>query len=53
MPIRHDPAHALLKGDDMWLLTNFGFFSIVQKKGTKNLTIRARMKVDLDELRGQ
>ena len=35
----------------MWLFTNFGFFSVVQKTGTKNLTIRARVKADLDTLR--
>ncbi len=35
----------------MWLFTNIGFFSAVQKPGTNNLTIRARVKADLDALR--
>jgi 8-oxo-dGTP pyrophosphatase MutT (NUDIX family) len=35
----------------MWLMTNFGFFSVVQKPGTEFLTIRARVKCDLDNLR--
>lgn len=35
----------------MWLFTNFGFFSIVQKKGTTDLTVRARVRNDLDALR--
>jgi hypothetical protein len=35
----------------MWLFTNFGFFSVVQKKGTSHLTVRARVRADLDELR--
>ena len=35
----------------MWLLTTFGFFSVVQKAGTKTLTVRARVRVDLDRLR--
>ncbi len=35
----------------MWLFTNFGFFSIVQKPGTDWLTIRARVRGDLDNLR--
>jgi len=37
----------------MWIFTNFGFFSIVQKKGTKYLTVRARVRSDLDGLRSQ
>lgn len=40
----------------MWLITNFGFFSIVEKpnqKGSKLLTIRARVKEDLEQLRKQ
>jgi len=35
----------------MWLITNFGFFSVVQKPGEKQLTIRARVKKDLENLR--
>jgi hypothetical protein len=35
----------------MWLTTTFGFFSIVQKSGTKHLTVRARVRSDLDRLR--
>jgi hypothetical protein len=35
----------------MWLFTNFGFFSVVQKPGTDFLTVRARVKGDLDALR--
>lgn len=38
----------------MWLITPIGFFSIVQKpsdKATDRLTIRARVKSDLDALR--
>ena len=35
----------------MWLLTTFGFFSVVQKRGTKQLTVRARVRSDLDRLR--
>jgi len=35
----------------MWLITNFGFFSIVQKRGDTDLTIRSRVKRDLESLR--
>ena len=35
----------------MWLITNFGFFSIVQKRGDTDLTIRARVREDLETLR--
>ncbi len=35
----------------MWLFTNFGFFSVVQKPGDAILTIRARVRADLDRLR--
>lgn len=35
----------------MWLFTNIGFFSVVQKPGTNFLTIRARVRGDLDTLR--
>lgn len=35
----------------MWLLTNIGFFSVVQKENSDYLTIRARVRNDLDNLR--
>jgi hypothetical protein len=35
----------------MWLFTAFGFFSIVQKQKGDTLTIRARVRDDLDRLR--
>lgn len=35
----------------MWLFTTFGFFSVVQKPGETNLTIRSRVRSDLDRLR--
>ena len=35
----------------MWLMTNFGFFSIVKKEGEANLTVRARVKQDLLSLK--
>lgn len=38
----------------MWLLTSFGFFSVVQKSGdaqTNTLTIRSRVRADLEALR--
>ena len=35
----------------MWLTTTFGFFSIVQKRGTQHLTVRARVRSDLGRLR--
>ena len=35
----------------MWLITNSGFYSVVQKPGNPNLTIRSRVKEDLDRLR--
>jgi hypothetical protein len=40
----------------MWLITNFGFFSIVQKPGDKSsgmLTVRGRVKSDLEALRAK
>ena len=37
----------------MWLFTPIGFFSIVQKRGDTHLTVRARVKGDLDSLRAQ
>lgn len=35
----------------MWLFTEYGFYSIVQKSGEDCLTVRARVKADLDALR--
>jgi 8-oxo-dGTP pyrophosphatase MutT (NUDIX family) len=38
----------------MWLITNFGFFSVVEKpedQGSPKLTIRARVREDLENLR--
>jgi hypothetical protein len=35
----------------MWLMTNFGFFSIVKKEGEVNLTVRSRVKQDLLNLK--
>jgi hypothetical protein len=35
----------------MWLMTSIGFFSVVQKTSTDFLTIRARVRSDLDNLR--
>jgi hypothetical protein len=35
----------------MWLMTNFGFFSIVKKEGEANVTVRARVKQDLLSLK--
>jgi 8-oxo-dGTP pyrophosphatase MutT (NUDIX family) len=35
----------------MWLITTFGFFSVVQKAGTMDLTIRARVREDLELLK--
>lgn len=35
----------------MWLLTNFGFFSVVKKDASDDLTIRSRTRSDLDRLR--
>jgi hypothetical protein len=35
----------------MWLMTNFGFFSIVKKEGEPYLTVRARAKQDLLNLK--
>jgi 8-oxo-dGTP pyrophosphatase MutT (NUDIX family) len=36
----------------MWLMTNFGFFSVVRKTDGEELTVRARTRGDLDRLRG-
>lgn len=35
----------------MWLMTNFGFFSVVDKSGEGRLTVRSRTRGDLDRLR--
>lgn len=38
----------------MWVLTNFGFFSVVQKPGDKAaglITVRSRVRADLENLR--
>ena len=35
----------------MWLITTTGFYSIVQKPGEKDLTIRSRVRKDLVALR--
>ena len=37
----------------MWLFTNFGYFSVVQKPGATDLTVRTRVKSDLEALRAQ
>jgi len=40
----------------MWLITNFGFFSIVQKssdEGQGTLTVRSRVKSDLEMLKAR
>lgn len=40
----------------MWILTNFGFFSVVQKPGDKAaglITVRSRVRADLENLRAQ
>jgi len=35
----------------MWIATDFGFFSVVQKDDEDFLTVRARVRDDLDALR--
>jgi hypothetical protein len=35
----------------MWLITTAGFYSIVQKPGENDLTIRSRVRKDLEALR--
>ena len=35
----------------MWLITTIGFFSVVQKPGDSDLTVRARVRADLEALR--
>ena len=39
----------------MWIVTSFGFFSVVQKPrdGADTLTVRARVRRDLEELRAR
>lgn len=37
----------------MWLFTNFGFFSVVQKGSPDRLTIRGRSRGDLESLVGR
>ncbi|MBP8128715.1 MAG: hypothetical protein KA184_03980 [Candidatus Hydrogenedentes bacterium] len=37
----------------MWVMTRFGFFSVVQKTGESGLTIRARVREDLERLRDE
>jgi hypothetical protein len=40
----------------MWLITTFGFFSIVEKpedRGTGHLTVRARVREDLEQLKAK
>ena len=37
----------------MWLFTASGFFSIVQKPNETHLTVRARVRSDLDQLRAR
>ncbi|MBI4704877.1 MAG: hypothetical protein HY744_27550 [Deltaproteobacteria bacterium] len=37
----------------MWLFTSFGFFSVVQKPGEEGLTVRARVRSDLERPREQ
>ena len=37
----------------MWLFTNFGFYSVVKKRGEDCLTVRSRVREDLDRLREQ
>jgi len=35
----------------MWLITTTGFFSVVQKSGDTDLTIRSRVRADLEQLK--
>lgn len=35
----------------MWILSKYGFFSAVQKNGTDFITIRARVRGDLENLK--
>ena len=37
----------------MWLFSTVGFFSVVQKPGDEDLTVRTRVKGDLEALREQ
>lgn len=36
--------------DIMWLMTSIGFFSVVRKSGETDLTVRARVRGDLEAL---
>ena len=37
----------------MWILTPVGFFSVVQKEGDAKLSVRARVRSDLEDLTEQ
>ncbi len=37
----------------MWLMTPLGFVSVVEKPGDPHLTVRARVRADLDRLRAE
>lgn len=37
----------------MWVFLPFGYFSVVQKHGDDDLTVRSRVRADLDELRAR
>lgn len=37
-------------GGAMWLMTSVGFFSVVRKRGETDLTVRARVRGDLEAL---
>ena len=37
----------------MWICTPIGFFSVVQKPNEQHLTVRARVKADLAQLRAR
>lgn len=36
---------------EMWIMTTDGFYSVVQKPGERDLTVRARVPKDLENLR--
>jgi hypothetical protein len=44
-------VRAAIHSGGMWIFTTIGFFSVVQKPGQEHLTVRARVKEDLDALR--
>jgi ADP-ribose pyrophosphatase YjhB (NUDIX family) len=46
-----DDARIFWENTRVWLFTTIGFFSVVQKAGTKHLTVRSRVRADLDGLR--